>query len=311
MSGYCFGIDVGGTTVKCGLFTSDGEMIEKWEIPTRSENNGSAILPDVAETILAKVKERSLDKSEICGIGVGIPGPVRKGVAAVAVNLHWGEVNVAGILGELTGLPVAVGNDANVAALGEMWKGAAEGKLNVILVTLGTGVGGGFIVDGKIVEGAHGAGGEIGHAHVDDCLTEKCNCGNFGCLEQFASATGIVRLAREALLTKPADEETTLVLSELSAKGVFDAYKRGDPTAARIVNKFAAYLGTALAVFSVAVDPGMIVIGGGVSKAGQPLIDAVEKYYRERAFLPCKDTPIRLATLGNDAGIYGAARLVL
>ncbi|MBS6194323.1 MAG: ROK family glucokinase [Clostridiales bacterium] len=308
---YCFGIDIGGTTVKCGLFQTDGQLCEKWEVKTRTEEGGKYILPDVADSILKKMSEKGITKEEVTGVGVGVPGPVLKErEVAVAVNLHWGHTMLADQLEELLGnIPVKVGNDANVAALGEMWKGGGEGTSNLIMVTLGTGVGGGIIVDGKIVTGSHGAGGEIGHANVEPEETECCNCGNKGCLEQMASATGIVRLANKILTEETG--ETVLKNGPISAKSVFDAYKAGDKAAAKIVDKFAGYLGNALAIFSCVVDPEVIVIGGGVSKAGQPLIDAVEKYYRRDAFLSCKDTPVVLAKLDNDAGIYGAAKLVV
>lgn len=311
MSSYCFGIDIGGTTVKCGLFQTDGELCEKWEIVTRTEDNGKAILPDIADTILKKTEEKQISKEEIVGVGVGVPGPViREREVAVAVNLHWGYTMLADELEALLGgIPVKVGNDANVAALGEMWKGGGEGTSSLIMATLGTGVGGGIIIDGKIVTGSHGAGGEIGHACVEPDEAESCNCGNHGCLEQMASATGIVRLANRILAE--CDEDTVLKKQKISAKSVFDAYKEGDAVAARIVDKFAGYLGNALAIFSCVVDPEVIVIGGGVSKAGQPLIDAVAKYFRRDAFITCKDTPIVLAKLDNDAGIYGAAKLVV
>lgn len=311
MSSYCFGIDIGGTTVKCGLFQTDGELCEKWEIVTRTEDNGKAILPDIADTILNKTEEKQISKEEIVGVGVGVPGPViREREVAVAVNLHWGYTMLADELEALLGgIPVKVGNDANVAALGEMWKGGGEGTSSLIMATLGTGVGGGIIIDGKIVTGSHGAGGEIGHACVEPDEAESCNCGNHGCLEQMASATGIVRLANRILAD--CDEDTVLKKQKISAKSVFDAYKEGDAVAARIVDKFSGYLGNALAIFSCVVDPEVIVIGGGVSKAGQPLIDAVAKYFRRDAFITCKDTPIVLAKLDNDAGIYGAAKLVV
>ena len=311
MALYCFGIDIGGTTVKCGLFQTDGELCEKWEIVTRTEDNGKAILPDIAKTILNKMNEKQITKEQISGVGVGVPGPViREREVAVAVNLHWGYTMLADELENLLGgIPVKVGNDANVAALGEMWKGGGEGTKNLIMATLGTGVGGGIIVDGKIITGSHGAGGEIGHACVEPEETESCNCGNKGCLEQMASATGIVRLGRKILAES--NEDTVLKTGKLNAKVIFDAYKAGDVVAAKIVDKFAGYLGNALAIFACVVDPEVIVIGGGVSKAGQPLIDAVEKYFRRDAFVTCKDTPIVLAKLDNDAGIFGAAKLVV
>lgn len=311
MASYCFGIDIGGTTVKCGLFLTTGELCEKWEIKTRTEDGGKAILPDVAAAIQAKMEEKGIAKEQVTGVGVGVPGPVvKEREVTVAVNLHWGHTMLADELEALLGgIPVKVGNDANVAALGEMWKGGGEGTKNLIMATLGTGVGGGIIIDGKIITGSHGAGGEIGHACVEPAETETCNCGNKGCLEQMASATGIVRLAKRILDENT--EDTVLKKDRISAKSVFDAYKAGDKVAARIVDKFAGYLGNALAIFACVVDPEIIVIGGGVSKAGQPLIDAVEKYFRRDAFVTCKDTPIVLAKLDNDAGIYGAAKLVV
>ena len=308
---YCFGIDVGGTTVKCGLFKTDGVLVEKWEIPTRTENNGSEIVPDVAKTIEEKLAEKNISKEEVDGIGIGVPGPVNaEGDVIAAVNLFWGYKKLSKELNELTGLTVKVGNDANVAALGEAWKGAAAGAKNVILVTLGTGVGGGIIVDGKIVAGHHGAGGEIGHANVMHDETETCNCGNKGCLEQYTSATGIVRLAKQEL----ASSEAPSVLreeKELSAKAVLDGYKSGDALSVRVMDKVGEILGGALAMFTAVVDPETIVIGGGVSKAGEVLIPYIEKPYKERAFFADKNVRFVLAQLGNDAGICGSAKLVL
>ena len=310
MGKYCFGIDVGGTTVKCGLFEENGLLIDKWEIPTRTENGGENVLPGIAATVMSKMTVKKIAKEDVIGVGVGIPGPVMRGVVPVAVNLHWGEKNVEYELGNLLDMKVRAGNDANVAALGEQWKGGGEGMDSVIMVTLGTGVGGGIIVDGKIVEGAHGAGGEIGHIHVEDNITDPCGCGNCGCLEQVASATGIVRLAKEELAKNPV-LPSALRDTEVTSKAVFDAYKDGDAMASTIVNRFAKYLGTGIATIAAVTDPEVIVIGGGVSKAGECLTDIVGNYFRARAFSACRHTMIVLAKLGNDAGIYGAARLVL
>ena len=310
MEQYLFGIDVGGTTVKCGLFLQSGELLEKWEIPTRTEENGRWILPDVAETIRRKMQERGLEKEDVAGVGIGVPGPVTKtGEVPTAVNIHWGYKNVAAELREALDLPVKVGNDANVAALGEMWAGGGKGASNLIMVTLGTGVGGGVIVDGKIVTGAHGAGGEIGHGIIEPEEQETCNCGNRGCLEQLASATGIVRLARRYLERQ--NEAGALERDSLTAKAVFDAYKNGDPAAEAIVSQFADYLGRALALYACVTDPEVFVIGGGVSGAGTVLLDVVEKYYQKYAFPACRSARMVLARLGNDAGIYGAARMLL
>ena len=308
---YCFGIDIGGTTVKCGLFTTEGELLEKWEIKTRTEENGKAILPDVAETILKKMEEKGIAKADVIGVGVGVPGPVdSQGVVHRCVNLGWGVVNVAEELGNLTGLKIKVGNDANVAALGEMWQGGAKGSKDVIMVTLGTGVGGGIIVDGKVVAGFNGAGGELGHITVNNDEIEACNCGQYGCLEQYTSATGIVRLAKRKL-AKSTEETSIREIPNLTAKDVFDAAKAGDAAALEITEEFGAYLGQALVNLAATVDPAVFVIGGGVSKAGDILLETVRKYFYDHAFYGNQKTKITLATLGNDAGIYGAAKQVL
>lgn len=307
---YCFGVDIGGTTVKIGLFTTEGELLEKWEIKTRTENHGEAILPDVAESLQNKMQEKNIRKSEVDGIGIGIPAPVMEdGVVQKTANLGWGYKEVTREMKELTGLPVAAGNDANMAALGEMWLGAGKGQKNMIMVTLGTGVGGGIIVNGKPLTGSHGAGGEIGHFCVNEEETETCGCGNTGCLEQYASATGISRLARRRL--ERDDSPSSLRGSEISAKAVFDALKEGDAVAKEIVEEFGSYLGHALAAIAVITDPSVIVIGGGVSKAGEILLEYVEKYFHEKAFFANQDTRFVLAQLGNDAGICGAAKLIL
>ena len=311
MKKYAFGVDIGGTTCKIGFFDTNGTLLDKWEIKTNTENNGESILSDVAKAVDNKLAQEAISKDDVQGIGIGVPGPVdSQGVVHRCVNLGWGVVNVAEELGNLTGLTIKVGNDANVAALGEMWQGGAKGSKDVIMVTLGTGVGGGIIVDGKIVGGAHGAGGEIGHAAVDHEEKEACNCGNCGCLEQYASATGIVRVAQRILAAT--DEQTVLrKFTKLSAKNVLDAFKEGDKVACDVMAQVGEMLGGTLAMFACVTDPEAIVIGGGVSKAGQPLIDCIQKYYEKYAFTACKKTPIILATLGNDAGIYGSARMVI
>ena len=308
---YCFGVDVGGTTVKLGFFDEEGNLLEKWEIPTRTQDHGKNILPDVAASILDKMKEREVSREEIAGVGIGAPGPIdAKGTVYVAVNLGWGTFSLKNELQSLLNLPVEAGNDANVAALGEMWKGGGQGYSNVVAVTLGTGVGGGIIVDGKILSGATGAGGEIGHIHVMDDETEACNCGNCGCLEQYTSATGIVRLAKRRL----AEDDKPSVLREsgnISAKTVFDAVKDGDELAIEVAERFGKILGKTLAGIAAVVNPEIFVIGGGVSKAGPVLLDYIQKNYTLYAFSGSRGALFALATLGNDAGIYGAAKLVL
>lgn len=310
---YCFGVDIGGTTVKLGLFKFDGEVIEKWEIKTRTENEGKNILPDVAATIQECMAQHGLTKEEVLGIGVGIPAPVMEsGIVKATANLGWGYKEVRHELEELLEIEVKVGNDANVAALGEMWKGGGLGHRNMIMVTLGTGVGGGVITNGHIMIGGHGAGGEIGHICVNYEEKEACGCGKTGCLEQYASATGIARLARKRLEN---NEDPTVLrdypLEQITAKTVFDAVKEGDKVACEVAEEFGKYLGYALTNLAVIVDPEIIVIGGGVSRAGGILLEYVTKYFKEKVFFANKDCKFALATLGNDAGIYGAAKLVL
>lgn len=308
---YCFGIDIGGTTVKMGLFQEDGKLLDKWEIKTRTENHGEAILPDIAEAVKAKMSEKDLAKDQIVGIGLGIPAPVTDdGIVPNTANLGWGYKEVTRELEELLDIRVVPGNDANVAALGEMWLGGGKGHKNVIMVTLGTGVGGGIIVDGKCLVGAHGAGGEIGHLCVNYKETETCGCGKRGCLEQYASATGITRLANMRL-AKDDKPSSLREVAEMSAKEVFDAVKAGDEVAVEIATEFGTYLGHALANLAAACDPAVIVIGGGVSKAGEVLLDYIKGPFMEMAFFADKDTEFALAELGNDAGICGAAKLVL
>ena len=307
---YCFGVDIGGTTVKLGLFTTDGEIVDKWEIKTRTENQGEAVLPDIAEALKEKLEEKKIGRDEVEGIGVGVPAPVNtEGVVQNTANLGWGYKEVKREMEELSGMRAEIGNDANVAALGEMWLGAGKGRKNIVMVTLGTGVGGGIIIDGKPLVGAHGAGGEIGHLCVNYEETDHCGCGNTGCLEQYASATGITRLANIRLAKD--DAKSVLRAQEVSAKTVFDAVKAGDAVAKEIAEEFGKYLGHAMANLAAVADPSAIVIGGGVSKAGEVLIEYVEKNFKERAFFANKDTEFVLATLGNDAGICGAAKLIL
>lgn len=310
MKEYCIGVDVGGTTVKMGLFSRKGDLLDKWEIVTRTENGGVAILPDVAASVKEKLAERGLTAQEMCGIGIGVPGPMNaQGVVPHTANLGWGYKEVTRELTELTGIPAKGGNDANVAALGEMWKGGAEGHRNVILLTLGTGVGGGIIIDGNIVVGAHGAGGEVGHSHVDETISGHCGCGNQGCLEQVASATGLVKLAKEEL--EASVEDSLLRREPVTAKAVFDGVKAGDPLAMRVAERFGKYLGKTIAVFTAVLDPEVVVIGGGVSKAGPVLLEYIRKYYLKYCYKSTREVNFVLATLGNDAGIYGCAKLVL
>ena len=310
MKQYGFGVDIGGTTCKIGLFDMNGTILEKWEIKTNTENHGAAILDDVAAAVLGKLDEKNISKEEVQGIGLGVPGPVGPdGTVFKCVNLGWDVLNVEKELSEKTGIFVKVGNDANVAALGEMWQGGGKGHDNVVMITLGTGVGGGIIINGKIVAVSHGAGGEIGHIKMRDGETATCGCGGHGCLEQYASATGISRLARKKM--EHETRATILTKEDLSAKAVFDAVKEGDEVAIEVATEMGNYLGHAMADMAAVLDPAVFVIGGGVSKAGEVLLSFIEKPFMEKAFFANKNVKFKLATLGNDAGICGAAKLVL
>lgn len=311
MASYVFGVDVGGTTVKLGLFDNSGTVLDKWEIPTRTQDGGKLILPDIAASLQAKMDEKKIAKEDVAGVGVGVPGPVDgNGIVHKAVNLGWNQFDLKKELTALLGgMRVEGGNDANVAALGEMWKGGGQGYQNLVAVTLGTGVGGGIIINGRIMTGSTGAGGEIGHIHVEDNETESCGCGNYGCLEEYASATGITRLANRAL--KASDKDSVLRNGEVSAKSVFDAVKAGDELAIEVAKQFGEYLGKGLGVIAGVINPEIFVIGGGVSKAGDVLFDYIKPPYEATVFHASKDVVFALATLGNDAGIYGAAKMVL
>ena len=311
MGKYAFGVDVGGTTVKLGLFDVSGSVLDKWEIPTVKDNDGTAILPDVAKSIMKKMEEKGISENDLAGIGIGVPGAVDDEGTLIggAVNIGWKPFNIPKELNAYINVPVKAANDANVAAFGEMWQGGGKGYSNMVAVTLGTGVGGGIIVNGNIVTGATGAAGEIGHIHMEDNETEECGCKNKGCLEQYASATGIVRLARRRLAED--DKPSVLREGELTAKAVFDAVKADDQVAIEIAERFGRYLGKGLALVGNVVNPEVFVIGGGVSKAGEILLSFVMPELQKYAFPPCRGVKLALAKLGNDAGIYGAAGLIL
>ncbi len=313
MSKKCIGIDIGGTTVKLGIFEEDGTLMEKWEIPTRKENGGEKILGDIAEALNEKLTEKQISQEEVIGVGMGLPGPVLPdGYVEVCVNLGWKDMNPEKELSALLGgMKVRSGNDANVAALGEMWQGGGKGFQDIVMVTLGTGVGGGVILDGKIIAGRHGLGGEIGHIHVRDGEAEYCNCGGQGCLEQIASATGIAREARRAMAASDKPSVLRRFGDQVTAKDVLDAAKAGDEMAAEVTETAARYLGLALSHVALTVDPECFVIGGGVSKAGTFLTDLVDRYYKYYSPISENKGTISLAKLGNDAGIYGAAKLIL
>ncbi len=313
MSKFIYGVDLGGTTVKMGLFDAEGTMIEKWEIKTRKENQGEQILPDIAASIAEKNQEKDIAVSDIVGIGMGVPGPITEdGRVLKCANLGWGIFSVADRLRELTGVEkIKVGNDANVAALGEQWRGGGRGFDSIVMITLGTGVGGGIILNGKILTGSNGAAGEIGHLTVNPHETRTCGCGKKGCLEQYSSATGITRMSAEKLESTTTPSQLREYDHPITGLELFKAYKEDDALAKEIVEEFATYLGLGLSHVAAVVDPQAFVIGGGVSKNGTIVTDVIKEKYEQDVMFALKGKEFRLAELGNDAGMYGAVRMVL
>lgn len=304
---YKFGVDVGGTTVKIGLFSGDGKLEEKYEIATDKSDQGAHIIEHIAAKLEEIIAKKSYGILDCMGVGIGLPGPVDRGMILGCVNLGWGIFSIVEEFSKaFHNVPVYAGNDANIAALGEYVAGAGKGMKNMIMVTLGTGVGGGIIIDGRILEGANGGAGEIGHIPVNPQEQDTCGCGKKGCLEQYASATGIVRIAEK--LRK--ENGNTALPAGCTAKQVFDYAKEGDDLAMQAVEELGRYLGLALASCACVLNPEGIVIGGGVSRAGKILLDVTEKNFQTYVFKPCRNVKFSLAELGNDAGIYGAAAMV-
>ena len=312
MKSYAFGVDIGGTTIKLGFFTTAGDLLENWEIPTRTEADGSYILSDITDAVNRLLEEKKISKQDVEGVGIGVPGPVGPdGTVFKCVNLGWGVFNVEQRLTELTGLKTRAGNDANVAALGELWQGGGKGFRDIVMVTLGTGVGGGVILGGRILAGANGAAGEIGHIPMYDDDPETCGCGKRGCLEQYASANGVVRTARRWLEAHPDTASSLRNMERYTSKEIFDEAKRGDAAAGEIVEEAGRLLGKGLASIACVVNPEAFVIGGGMAKAGEILLNVIRKYYRQYAFHASRGTEFVFAKLGNNAGIYGGVRMVL
>lgn len=312
MKKYAFGVDIGGTTVKMGLFETTGELLEMWEIITRTQEDGIYILSDIAESIEKKLEEKGISKLDVEGVGMGVPGPVGSdGTVFKCVNLGWDIFNVEARMNSLTGLRVKVGNDANVAALGEMWQGGGKGYKDLVMVTLGTGVGGGVIINEKMLYGINGAAGEIGHIPMRDDEEECCGCGKKGCLEQYASANGIVRLTKRYLKANENVETRLKAIENFTSKDIFDLAKENDEVCLKMVDEVGILLGKALATISCVLNPEAFVIGGGMSKAGTILTESIRKHYREYAFHAAREVEFCLAKLGNQAGIYGGVRLIL
>lgn len=311
---YIFGVDVGGTAIKFGLFTDEGELKESWSVET-GVKEGHDIVEKIGASCLDRMAIHGIDREDVLGIGVGVPGPVSaEGVVNGCVNLGWAGVkrNLKKEIEEVTGLTADIGNDANAAAYGEFWMGAAKGRKDIALITLGTGIGGGIIVNGEMVHGTLGYGGEIGHLTMNPKETLVCNCKKKGCLEQYCSATGIVRLAKEALPAWEGDSCLKKIPSEeLDARAIFDAAKEGDAFALSRVEVFGEMLGLACSYIAGITNPEVFVIGGGVSAAGRIITDTIKKHYDRYAFADQNKAEFITATLGNAAGIYGAAAMVL
>ena len=307
---YGFGVDLGGTFVKLASFTEDGALLDKWQIPTVTENVGKQILPDIAASMDAYIREKGWKHEDIVGVGMGVPGAVDKdGIVDQCDNLGWPTQNVRETFSRMTGLPVLVCNDANAAALGESWKGGGSGFESMVLVTLGTGVGGGIILDGKPLLGVNGSAGEIGHMVIRKDESICCSCGKRGCAEQYCSATGIVRLAKSRLQST-SQESVLRGKTDFTCKDVFDAAGEGDDVAAQTLEEVYDCLGQLLANICCVVNPQAIVLGGGVSKAGMPLLEGAKRHFDRYAY-HAAGAEFALAQLGNDAGVYGAFKLVM
>lgn len=308
---YCFGIDIGGTAVKLALVQADGTPLARWEIPTRKGDTPEGLLRDVRAELFACMAARQIEAAQVLGVGMAAPGPVTAdGVLHGAVNIGWGDVALGAEAERILGLaPVRIGNDARVAALGEALYGAGIGAESMLMVTLGTGVGGGVVLRGRILTGQSGVAGEIGHMTIDPYETKSCTCGKKGCLEQYASATGMVRLAAAGL--RRGEASILRGKEPLTAQVIWAAAAAGDALANAVVDFACERLGMALANAVYLVDPQRIVIGGGVAAAGDFLLEKVRAAYRRQVFSHARVREIVLAQLGNDAGVRGAAALIL
>lgn len=317
MNRKIIGIDLGGTTTKFAILTPEGEVQQKWSIDTNILEEGSLIVPNIIESINHHLDLFNMKKEDFIGIGMGTPGSVdrAKGTVIGAYNLNWKTLQpVRQQIEEGTGIKFTMDNDANVAALGERWKGAGENNPDVIFITLGTGVGGGIVADGNLLHGVAGCAGEIGHITVDPTGFE-CTCGKRGCLETVSSATGVVRVARQLAEEYAGDSALKAQLDdgqEVTSKDVFEFAQADDQLALMVVDKVCFYLGLACGNLGNTLNPSSIVIGGGVSAAGEFLRSRVQKYFEEFTFPQVQEsTKIKLAELGNEAGVIGAASLAL
>lgn len=311
------GIDLGGTTTKFAFIDTKGNILAKWRIPTDISEHGSHIVPNMIKSISDQMRKEDYNTEDFFGIGMGTPGAVdcEKGTVVGAYNLGWDIVQPVGAtISANLNLPIIIDNDANSAALGEYWKGAGDTAQDVVFITLGTGVGGGVIANGKLVHGINGGAGEVGHITVVP-NGYQCTCGKRGCLEQYASATGVVHIAKDMAQTFTGKSRIKELIDgdeDLTSKMVFFLADNGDILANQIVDRVCSYLGLALSHIGNTLNPENIIIGGGVSNAGNTLLQPTTRYFQENAFPSVRDsTKLKLAQLGNDAGVIGAASLAL
>ncbi|MTV81051.1 ROK family glucokinase [Secundilactobacillus folii] len=317
MAKSLIGIDLGGTTTKIAFVSRDGDIMQKWSIPTDKSENGKHIVPNIITSLKKTMTDSGYTKDQFMGIGMGTPGAVNieEGTVIGAFNLNWKTTqHIRDQIQAGVGLQLVLENDANVAALGEFWKGAGEKDQDVIFVTLGTGVGGGVIAGGQLLHGINGGAGELGHITVQP-NGYLCTCGKRGCLEQYSSATGIVHVAKDMAAEftgKSRLKELFDNNEEVTSKMVVYLADNGDILANRIVDRVSFYLGLALANSANILNPANIIIGGGVSAAGNTLLQPTTRYFQENTFPAVRDsTRLKLAQLGNDAGAIGAASLAL
>lgn len=307
------GVDVGGTTIKVGLCDAEGRLLHTYEGPTGTGQGTNVILQNIADYSRKIVEESPFAWEQVEGVGVGIAGflDIPRGFVKFSANLYIENTDLKGFLEKELQKTVKVNNDANVAALGEAWAGAGKGVDDCVCYTLGTGVGGGIIIGGRIVEGFNSMAGELGHMSiVPDLEAIQCGCGKMGCLETVSSATGIIRMAKDAVAR--GDRTTLSEVENIMAKDVVDAAKAGDEVAKRIVSRAAYYLGKSMSTMAILLNPQYFIIGGGVSKAGDYLFDQIREVFEKYTLDPAKEgVKIVPATLGNNAGVVGAAGLIL
>ncbi len=303
-----FGVDVGGTNVKFGLFTyPERELIIKKEVKTPQANQNELLFELIFNTINELVQSNQFEMSQVHGIGIAVPCPVKGGCVGKCPNLSWENMDIKDKVSQYfpEHVKVEVANDANAAALGEN-ESLDNPYNNAILITLGTGVGGGIVVNHKIHEGSSGMGGEIGHMFVYEESKEVCGCGSVGCFEQVCGTKGILSYAKD--LAK--SQQTSINLSEITVKDVFDAAKTGDFVGKKVIDRVAYYIAKSASILAVTLDPEVFIIGGGISKAGQYLINQITIHYKKIARFTSGNIPFILAHTGNDAGIIGSAHLI-